>query len=488
MEENFFLKRVGFSMARCLFVDFTTSFYDRHPVYYLTPVLKKAGCEVFYIQSQSLSEIDKFIRSSRIDTLLYTSFSNYISNYSNFDREIKKLNPSLFSIMGGPGVTQREEREMLLGMGTTIDAYCVGEGEVALKDFFENGKVLRKNMISTQQLDVESYHSYVDVNSLDLPDRSIVYGQDPILREMPTKQFMGGRGCPYKCTYCHNHTINELFKGCGPVIRLKDVDYIIAEVKDVLKKYPLSSVVFQDDIFFFNKKWSFEFAEKWASQVGLPWSCNIRPDYINEDLIKALSDSNCRSVTWSIESGNEFLRNKVLDRRMSDETVIKCADLLNKYGVTHRTGNIIGIPGEKVENIEETIELNIRSKPKIANAHIFVPFKGLKLTDYAVQESFVNKENLVDIPDTYFEGTILNFNEDEKLIIRKMMFLFPIFVGIPRLYRNKGLYKILLRFNDKLLYFINKFYVGYQTSQMFKVEGSLSFKFKMLKRFFSFGT
>lgn len=475
-------------MVRCLFVDLTTSFYDRHPVYYLTPVLRKAGCEVFYIQARSVDSVDEFIQRHKIDTLLYTSFSNYISNYSLLDYELKKRHAHLFSILGGPGVTQREEREMLFAMNTTIDAFCVGEGETALKDFFENGRDLKKNLISSSQLDVDSYHPYVDVNSLDLPDRSVVYKKDQILKDMPVKQFMGGRGCPYKCTYCHNHTINELFKGCGPVIRLKDVDYIINEVRDVIKRYPLDGVVFQDDIFFFNKKWSFEFAEKWASKIGLPWSCNIRPDYINEDLIRALSESNCRSVTWSIESGNEFLRNKVLDRRMTNETVIKCADLLNSYGIAHRTGNIIGIPGEKVANIKETIELNIRSKPTIANAHIFVPFKGLKLTDYALEEKHVNRENLIDIPDTYFEGTILNFSDKEKLIIRKMMLLFPIFVGFPWFYRNNFFYSFLMALNDNFLGILNKLYVGYMTSRLFKVEGNILFKLKMLKRFLSFGT
>ena len=128
---------VAIENYRVLFVDFTVSYYDRHPVYYIKSVLNRLGVKAFYIQSRNVEEIQKYIEENNLNILMYTSFSNLITNYSNFDKEIKSRIPGLFSIMGGPGVTQMTERKMLLDQGTTINAYCIGEGESALYNFFK---------------------------------------------------------------------------------------------------------------------------------------------------------------------------------------------------------------------------------------------------------------------------------------------------------------------------------------------------------------
>lgn len=474
---------------KCLFVDITVSLYDRHPIYYLCTRIINSGHQALYLNSSNPQTICQYINQHDIDVVLYTSFSNMLLAYNELDKKIKLFCPKVFSILGGPGVTQRQEREMLVQNETTLNALCIGEGEVAIEKFLNNEMAFEKNIIPPYQIDpLEGYHKFVDVNELDFPNRDVVYQSDHVLRDMPSKQFMGGRGCPYRCTYCHNHTINQIFKDSGRILRLKTPEYIIAEVKEVQRHYPLNKVIFQDDIFFFNRKWSFDFAQKWASQVGLPWSCNVRPDYLNEDLIRALSESNCQTVSWSIESGNEFLRNKILDRRMSNDVILNCAELLNKYNIQHRTGNIIGIPGEKIDNIYETIELNINSRPNLANAHIFVPFKGLKLTNYALSEGYVKQEDLEDVPDTYFKKTVLDFPQEEKKLIKKLMYVFPIVVNYPFMYYNKSIFGLFLKLSDPILFVLNKVFVGYKTSVLFKVQGSLIYKSKVLMRFLRFGT
>ena len=421
---------------------------------------------------------------------MYSSFTNMLLNYSHLDQEIKKRHPKIFSIIGGPGLTQRKDRELLVQNNSQINAICIGEGEKAITNFFSSDLSFKKNIIKPYQLDPiisEGYYEYVDIDTLDFPNREVVYRNNPLLEQMPSKQFMGSRGCPYRCTYCHNHTINEIFKDCGKTIRLKSVDYLIEEVLDVKKRYPLTSVVFQDDIFFFNKKWSYEFAEKWAQKVNLPWSCNIRADYITEDLIAAMKHSNCSAVSWSIESGNEFLRSIVLKRKMKDETIIQCAQWLNKYDILHRTGNIVGIPGETIEEMHETLKINIQCRPYIANAHIFIPFQGLELTKYALQNNHITEEQLVNIPETYFTESILNFTPEQKTDIRKMMLLFPILSAFPTLYLKRYIFDYLMDLNDSILSLANKIFVGYRTSKLFKVKTTPLQTIKMVYRYFIYG-
>jgi hypothetical protein len=112
--------------------------------------------------------------------------------------------------------------------------------------------------------------------------------------------------------------------------------------------------------------------------------------------------------------------------------------------IPHRIGNVIGIPGEKCENILETVELNIKANPTLAIGSIFVPFPGLELTDYAIKHNYLNKENMESLPDTLYERSVLTFSDEEKSNIQKIAYLFPLLVNFPSLYYKKYLFNRVL--------------------------------------------
>ena len=103
-----------------------------------------------------------------------------------------------------------------------------------------------------------------------------------------------------------------MFKGCGATIRKKSVDYLLEEIKDVKRRYPLKVVVFQDDTFILKRDWLLEFCERFPKEIGLPYTCNIRANLIDEETIKILKKGDCACVYWSIESGNDAIRNNLL--------------------------------------------------------------------------------------------------------------------------------------------------------------------------------
>ena len=167
-----------------------------------------------------------------------------------------------------------------------------------------------------------------------------------------------------------------MFKSCGATIRKKSVDYLLEEIKDVKRRYPLKVVVFQDDTFILKRDWLLEFCERFPKEIGLPYTCNIRANLIDEETIKILKKGDCACVYWSIESGNDAIRNNLLKRNMSREQILETGRLLEKYKLSHRCGGIIGLPGEKFEEMLETLEMNIKVKPEFGFASIFVPFRA----------------------------------------------------------------------------------------------------------------
>ena len=62
-------------------------------------------------------------------------------------------------------------------------------------------------------------------------------------------------------------------------------------------------------------------------------SCNIRANIMDEDIAKALADARCDPARFAIETGNENLRNTILQKNVTDEQIYNTVRLLKKYKV-----------------------------------------------------------------------------------------------------------------------------------------------------------
>lgn len=473
-------------IKKATFVDLWESFYDRHPIYAISAILKQQGVEVDYIFSKNQKTLLNDLKKNPTDLVLYSAFSSHVDNFINFDKEVKKILPNSFSIIGGPGANDKESHLTLSKSG--INATCIGEGDIVIADFLKTQGECSFNLVRAENLVKQQvFHKYAELDNLPFPDRDVVYKKDKLRALMPSKQFMAGRGCPYKCTYCHNHLEHEIFKGSGRSVRLKSVDYLIEEIKQVKKKYPLKTIVFQDDIFYLNKKWGEEFCEKFPREVGIPFTCNVRSNLIDEDVVRSLKHGGCETIAWAIESGDPEIRNKILKRNVTDEGILAAADLFNKYKIKHRINNVIGIPGESFDQMLKTLDLNIKAKPYLSSAHIFIPFKGLQLTDYAISSGYLSPSEVQTLPNTYADNTVLNFNAEDKVRIKKLMLLFPILTRFPFLYNNKFLFKIFFRLPISILGFLYEPVHLFFWSRMYKVSSGVGIKIRIIRRYFSYG-
>lgn len=245
----------------------------------------------------------------------------------------------------------------------------------------------------------------------------------------------------------------------------------------------MANVVFNDDIFIIDKKWFLEFCERFPKEIGLTYTCNIRANLINDQIVKALSESNCIGVNWSIESGNDFLRNEVLRRGMSTEQILNASSLLTKYKIPYRIGNIIGLPGENFEQMLETLKLNIKAKPNLGLANIFVPFPMLKLTEYAIDQGYYKPDSKTKLPKDFFTTSVMNISSADNKLIQKLMCLFPIFVRFPFLFYSLHLRNSLFRFPLCLLKTLYKGFYGLKMMKMYVVKAPFLYRCRMVIRY-----
>lgn len=465
-------------MHKVAFVDLSENFWDKHPVYSLSAYLKKNGVVVNYVKGKRFETVLKKIKALQPDLLMYSSFNVHIPVYVEFDKFVKK-HIKIKSIMGGPGPTY----EWGLSKNCAIDAFCVGEGEYALLEYILSDYSGGRNIILNGEEAPRGYFQLAILDELPFPDRDLVYYEDNLIKELSTRWFLSGRGCPYQCTYCFNHKFNEMFASCGPVIRKKSVDYLLEEISAVKKKYPINNIVFQDDTFIINKEWFFEFCERYARTLRLPYTCNIRPNLVSLDIVKALKDSGCVAVMWSIESGNDHLRNDILKRNVSKNEIIKTDKLLDDFNIPYRVGNMIGLPGESFEQILETLRLNIDIKPTLANATIYVPYPNLKLTHYAMKNNYLSREALRNLPKNLFTQSVLNITLEENRRVQKLAYLFPILVNWPFLFTHPWTFNFMLSLPKCILLAMYEGFNLFMQMKVYHAKPSFSVTARMIIRY-----
>jgi len=306
-------------------------------------------------------------------------------------------------IVGGPHPTYSPD--MINSPG--IDIICRGEGELAILELAE---ALEHDAYVTQirNLHVKTRNGTIHRNEirpavpldeLPFPDRELYY-KYRFLRDMPMKRFISSMGCPYPCTFCHEPVIRNLYRTetKSDYLRRKSVARAVAEIKYIKDRYPLNHVHFSDDLFFIRNsyKWLEEFAEVYSKEVGIPFNCNIRYDSINQHAADLLEQAHCYGAAVGLESGNQEIREVVIRKRSKNEHIVEGARLLREKGIKVLTTNMIGLPGETLDNALETVQLNMVLKSNYVRANTFLLFPGLPLVEYARQNGFVDKDFDID--------------------------------------------------------------------------------------------
>jgi anaerobic magnesium-protoporphyrin IX monomethyl ester cyclase len=299
-------------------------------------------------------------------------------------------------IVGGPHPTYSPE--MILN--PSVDIICRGEGELAmleLADAMEQGRdvtKIRNLHVKTRNGTIHrnDIRPAVPLDELPMPDREIYY-KYRFIRDMPMKRFISSMGCPYPCTFCHEPVIRDLYRETtkSDYLRRKSVARTVAEIKYIADRYPLDHVHFSDDLFFVRNSyaWLEEFADLYPREVGIPFNCNLRYDSVNERAANLLVKAKCYGAAVGLESGNEGIREAVLRKRSKNEHVVEGARLLRENGIKVLTTNMIGLPGETLDNALETVQLNMVLKSDYVRANTFLLFPGLPLVEYSREHGYL---------------------------------------------------------------------------------------------------
>jgi len=228
------------------------------------------------------------------------------------------------------------------------------------------------------------------------------------------------RGCPYRCTYCVNDSLRNIYDSGKNYHRRKTPEKAIEDMLYLKEKYNIEMFYILDEAFLAMKNTELQrLSELYRKKINTPFFSQTRAETVTDEKAKIIAEMGCEVISMGIENGNEEIRRTVLHRNVSNEQIIKAFKTMQKYGIKVSSFNMLGVPGETKKTILETIELNRSCKPDSIGVSYFFPYKGTSLRNLAIKEkmitgnedpSLANEKPVLDLP-TISKEEIIHFYE-----------------------------------------------------------------------------
>ncbi|WP_151732801.1 PhpK family radical SAM P-methyltransferase [Paenibacillus tengchongensis] len=385
---------------------------------YLGSFLDKRGLSFDYINSFQYEKdtlvhklLQQNIRAIVIPTTLYVSPIPIIEMV----RLIKETNDKIPVIVGGPFVatqmkSQDQESIQMLLKSINADYYVHNaQGETALVELLHamknNQNISGMNNVIYKNNKTYIFNDFIpENNSLDvnMPDWSLFSG-----RLGESVAMRSSISCAFSCSFCGfpehagkyqtaslNAVENQLnqLQQLGSVKRINMIDDTI-NVPPARFKEMLRMMI--------------------RNEYNFLWNCNLRCQFVDEEMVMLMKESGCEGVFLGIESANQTILNN-MNKLVTIDKYKKGIELLKKYDITTHASFVIGFPGETEETVMDTIQFIEEYQPDFFRAQLWYcdPFTPIW-----------NEKDKYDIRNSQFEWKHATMDASTASNLIKSMFI-----------------------------------------------------------------
>ncbi len=300
-------------------------------------------------------------------------------------RAIRARRPELPLVVGGPHITALPEdalENLEVGLGV------IGEGEHVfpeLVDRVASGMLVDDGIPSLCHYQGGSAACSPrapfinDLDSLPFPAWDLI---DPrtypdlshqlLHKKFPVAPVMTSRGCPFDCNFCASTTL------WGRGWRTRSYGNVVDEIELLARDYQVKEIHFEDDNFTLKASHAAAICEEVIRRgLDIVWCTpnGVRVDSLTDELVRLMKRSGCYGLAFGIESGSQAIldhNNKKLDL----DNVAAKIEMVKRHNIETHGFFIVGLPGETVDTIKETIRFARRMPLDRANFALLAPLPG----------------------------------------------------------------------------------------------------------------
>ncbi|MGA1871221.1 MAG: B12-binding domain-containing radical SAM protein [bacterium] len=342
---------------------------------YLASVLKDMcditiiDCEAQHLTAEEVSDV--IIASEAQVVGITLNFSTLLKNARVIAKRIKAKAPDKIIVWGGNLATFYADT---LIQEEYVDLIVLKEGEDTIRacceknfDFTAFSEIDGIMYKGEGDIKIHPFTRYIeDLDSLPFPAYSLL--KDPTHYSM---EICSSRGCLFNCVYCSTKRMWQKW-------RERSVPNIMAELEALIAEFDIDTFSFADDNFVVDRKRVNEFIRMMKEKkisLKYGWGFSARIDMIDAAFLETLADAGCNRIFFGIESGSSVILEK-LRRTYSIHEVREKIDQCIHVGILPTASFMIGLPWERREDIEATLDLaETINTPKV-QIHPFTPMPG----------------------------------------------------------------------------------------------------------------
>ncbi len=350
-----------------------------------------------YPQDEAFSEFSKTLLEFRPDVLGLTFVSAMYEQCLKIVDISKEALPSVIVAAGGAHASSDAKSTL---ENTKIDVAVMGEGDFTLSEYLggkpaseikgfaykENGVVRinekRPFLINLDELPYPAW-DLVDITKYRIPYTTC--------RANPVAPIETSRGCAWGCTYCTKSVFGRNF-------RFKSPERVVDEIKKLVKRGFREFHLF-DDMFTTRKDRAKEICRLMIrDNVKIYWNCfnGIRADMVDEELISLMKQAGCYRVSFGVESGDDEIL-KSIEKEQTVEIVRNAFRVCRKVGMETVGFFMLGLPEEKEEHLQKTIDLAKELNPDFAKFGIFIPLPSTPLYNELKEKGLITLGSWSDL-------------------------------------------------------------------------------------------
>lgn len=365
---------------------------------YLASFLNKSGRHDVKILDANVMGLDyagiqEAVRLYKPDVVGIGALTFYLPAVLRIASDVKAVAESTLTVLGGPHVTIYPEETLSF---TQVDFVVLGEGEIVFSKlvdaiesnsgfgeidsigFKRNGEIV----INRRSLFIE------DLNSLPFPAIDLIKYRkycSVLSPEKHTMVMISSRGCPFNCIYCDRPHLGRKF-------RARSATNVVDEMESYARSYNINDIKFFDDTFTVDRKRVVQLCDEITKRnLKVTWSVRARVNTVDYDLLKIMSESGMNSVSFGIESGNQRILDN-LQKGITIEQVVDAVDNCKKLGIEVLGDFILGCPGERKEQIEETIAFSRKLGLDYAQFTIMTPYPSTQLYKMGLERGIIKND------------------------------------------------------------------------------------------------
>ncbi|MEI2783630.1 MAG: radical SAM protein [Candidatus Competibacter sp.] len=391
-----YLKRQCGDQVSCYIVDLNITLKN------IVDSVEKQDCFTAFSASLTAAIHDFEPSMIGISALFNISFQ-YIEEIA---KTAKQADDRLLILTGG-GLPSAAYQQVLR-LCPSVDAVCKGEGELPLADLVmadDRAALLESHpswitriglssnkkpeprfiknldeipMLNYEMIDLDNYNS----RSLDKRYSGIKK------REMAIHT---SRGCPFSCVFCSNPFLH------GKKMRAMSVERVIDEVRVMKEQHGLTVLLIEDDHFLFDTQRAKKILHGLSElNIRIEFPNGIAVYAIDEELAALLYQAGVSTVALAIESGSDYVLNKIIKKPLKTNIVKSKVEMLRKQGVLSHAFIVVGLPGEQASHRRQTLELLLDIGVDWAHVFCAVPIFGSRLHEICVENGYIENSNFLD--------------------------------------------------------------------------------------------